>query len=989
MSYDLETLKQHRDALLLTEVAAWLHMFGKYHEDFLRGHHELDIQIPPDLSSGYPELFRLLTEPWPGPIWAQLPVPELNAASLSIFDLIKDHRNPNASSGLARLMWDAHGRGSGIEKGVLERFAPGQQTTIYPATALGRELEAVDLNELQARRNQLYAILERWLQGLRSANAAIDWATWRHDLIRRLEADFRTSVAETRRPMNDVTLFDQTAASVAMFKAALAQNLLSGWKDPVQRAVADKYKWRILRVGIDGLAFWGQAARLSDLLARKTLLTPALDAARTLLEETYPLGMEVYRDEDGSLFIMPDIADLLEITVDDGCLRDHLDKITAKALDQEASFTLELSQPTRNMLILGQLATAMLPDPTPSPQWLQTVWEGSRSNDICPVCGLRPQGPSKKAADRKVCNICERRRADRSKQWTADLKSTIWTDEVADVNGRLALVVGSFGQDAWLRGSAFSSVLMFDPATQHLTDPGRNNKQYDFDYNLLLQDLQQAVRRNQFTGNTLLDNLVLANARGGGFPQFYDIQVIDSDLDGLGPHPKAELLALAMLRQNPSFARIRRVWETTRAFWQTALNERGPDGSPLLPQPAPRLEIIPQNRHALDLGLFHTYELVINGIHISVVWDSDGTRFITCDNLAYLAKPEQLGRSVEQVLNEAKDRRRPITIEEPVGYGGKNKVWGTIVVETVHPLPDVYTPAIPILAEPRTFMALVPANRALDVVQAIKAKYEREMGKVRNRLPLTVGVVYAGRRTPLAALLDAGRRMLRRPAQVVQAEVKGVTPPDVLDTNWPTAVDVTLRLGEREIPIRVPTVMGDGTTPDVWYPYWQVAGKPTDRNRCFVGPDGEHWVHVCDLRPGDAVAFTPSTFDFEYLGTSGRRFEVAYGADGRRRGENCRQRPYLLEEVNDIERAWREISRRSTSQIRMVEALIETKRSAWEQPAGTLDVFPTFKQFVVDVLREAEVYSPALEQAALTSLLADALEIHLTIHKEKPQQEEA
>jgi hypothetical protein len=202
--------------------------------------------------------------------------------------------------------------------------------------------------------------------------------------------------------------------------------------------------------------------------------------------------------------------------------------------------------------------------------------------------------------------------------------------------------------------------------------------------------------------------------------------------------------------------------------------------------------------------------------------------------------------------------------------------------------------------------------------------------------------------------------MLRRPAQVVQAEVKGVTPPDVLDTNWPTAVDVTLRLGEREIPIRVPTVMGDGTTPDVWYPYWQVAGKPTDRNRCFVGPDGEHWVHVCDLRPGDAVAFTPSTFDFEYL-----------------------------EEVNDIERAWREISRRSTSQIRMVEALIETKRSAWEQPAGTLDVFPTFKQFVVDVLREAEVYSPALEQAALTSLLADALEIHLTIHKEKPQQEEA
>ena len=39
------------------------------------------------------------------------------------------------------------------------------------------------------------------------------------------------------------------------------------------------------------------------------------------------------------------------------------------------------------------------------------------------------------------------------------------------------------------------------------------------------------------------------------------------------------------------------------------------------------------------------------------------------------------------------------------------------------------------------------------------------MGKVRNRLPLTLGVVYGGRRTPLASLLDAGRRMLRHPAR--------------------------------------------------------------------------------------------------------------------------------------------------------------------------------------------------------------------------------
>ena len=123
---------------------------------------------------------------------------------------------------------------------------------------------------------------------------------------------------------------------------------------------------------------------------------------------------------------------------------------------------------------------------------------------------------------------------------------------------------------------------MFDPATRQLIDPGRSNKQYNFDYNLLLSDVQQAARRNQFIGNTLLDNLVLSTARGGGFAQFYDLHIIDSDLDEFGPHPRAEFLALAMLRQNPSFARIRRVWETTRAFWQETLPTET-EASPQLP----------------------------------------------------------------------------------------------------------------------------------------------------------------------------------------------------------------------------------------------------------------------------------------------------------------------------------------------------------------------------------------------------------------------
>jgi CRISPR-associated Csx11 family protein len=1012
MTVNLDVLRQHRDALLRAEVAAWLHMLGKFHEDFLNGNQDLDIQIPPDLPTTYPNLDHLLRTPWTGPIWNGLGIKELQANSLSIFDLAKEHRNPQAPTGLQRLLQDAHGRGSGIEKGVLNRFAPEQIGVVYLATALGQETR-VDLHELQNKRQALYNFLQDQLHQLQDLPAKLRnlsssseeeafskkfWRNFRPRFIQRLEQDFRTTVAETRRPLNDVTLFDQTAASVAFFKAALAQNLLVGWQDPYQQNVAQKYHWRLLRIGINGSAFWGQVSRIPDLLSRKALIRSALDEVQVFLEEIYPLGNEIYRDEDGSVFIVPDVTDLLRALVNGQTLEIYLQQLVAQALSGEATGTITMSHRTRNTLCFGEMVTAELPHPTPQlsqvKEWWRDIFYG---RDLCPVCGLRSQGPTEKALERKVCDTCEQRRTDRSKEWNTDLTTTIWTDEVANEHGRLALIVGRFGLETWLKGSALNSVLMFDPSQRELNDRERNKK-YQFSYSDLLKEIQDALsppKINQTLGKwaPLLDNLILTDARGGftKFNEIYDLYVSDTDLNRNRNTKEPGLFALAILRQPPSFARLRRIWETTRTFWQEVLptnpgriladslvaNKVGKGG--------PRLEIIPENRNNLNLGPFHTYELVVNGIPLSVVWDDTKKRFITCDNLDYLAKPEQLGQPVKDALEAQKGAS--LTLEEPVGYGAKNKVWGTITIKDVQELPDRYVPAIPILAEPRTFMALVPADKALEVVKAIKEKYEREMGKVRNRLPLTLGVVYFGRRIPLAAALDAGRRMLQRPAIEVMCKVKNVEPPNCTDQNWPRERRITLELNEQEITLSVPTVMGDGQTHDVWYPYWRVEGRPTNRTRWFIGPDSEHWVHICDLEPGDQVSFLPSTFDYEFLDTTARRFEVSYDASGQRRGPERRQRPYLLEQLDELEQAWQDISRLSKSQIHAVISTIETKREMWQKPSGAgalaLPGADVFRQFVCDTLREAGVYSDSLERAALNGMLRDALEIHLEIMKEE------
>lgn len=952
MSNGLDVLKQHRDALLLAEVAAWLHDMGKCADAFLQpdgaGFYAVACQGQPrvnphkaifepvelgqlpywsSLSPRRGQCSRLEEANHTTALWRTLKYLAIDLHSLDdvvslpgfglatvrelvlwgrplVSEQIQQFRSIlGASADTAAFLGRAHGASH------IEKEESGGAPSLFLSTPFG--FEYAKLEDLNTKLREVLI-------------SVVSPSVNRKDIVTQLKAQWGRALGDTRYPENEVTLWDWSGTVAALYKASLAGAMLGFQPQPAD------LRWRLLSVRFDGLSFLASVSRLPDLLARKVVLDDALNRVRQLLEEQYPLGTEVFRDENGSVFVVPG-CEKTNCSLDILTLQDSNSALLAELLRCAVwgAQWLDLQGEMRPVIKLdlmpwwGQDPRQAGNDEIPpvgehlkdvtspaDPQWAAEQWQ-SATADICSVCALRPQAPpNSKAGQRKVCEVCEQRREDRAEQWASNLTTTIWTDEVADDNGRLALVVGQFELERWLDGTQVQALTVTDPAQD--SSPNKAN----------------------------------------------------------------------VARKNPSFARIRRVWETTRTFWQEISDRLGAS----VGTGAARLEIRPQSDDKLDLGQFHTYELLVNGIRLSVVWDGDHHRFITCDNLNYLAKPEQLGTQVADVVK----RGRTFPLEEPVGYGGANRRLGTITVaQEVATLPEVYTPAIPILAEPRTFMALVPANKALDVVQAIKRKYETEMGKVRNRLPLTVGVVYAGRRTPLATLLDAGRRMLRRPCQTVKAEVRKLTPLNPLPDGWPGRVDVKLRLGEREIVVGVPTVMGDGTTPDVWYPYWQVAGRPTDRNRWFVGPDGEHWVHVCNLRPGDTVAFTSSTFDFEYLDVSSRRFEVAYGDDGRRLGKGKRQRPYLLEQVSDLKDAWQQISRLATSQIKGVEALIEAKRRDWGEPTGMLDVSPAFRQFVGDVLHEAEAHSEALEQAAIAGLLADALEIHLTIHKDKPQPKEA
>jgi hypothetical protein len=547
----------------------------------------------------------------------------------------------------------------------------------------------------------------------------------------------------------------------------------------------------------------------------------------------------------------------------------------------------------------------------------------------------------------------------------------------------------------------------------------------------LAQDIQQGLNepKHQFKKQSLLATLVPPNNRYGlNIVEFYNLRVKDTDLGSVSSTLNREkMLTLSLIRQPPSFARIRRTWETMRTFWEGV--ESDFEAAKVIVEVDERIQIqgkFTRNGSASELSkVSHTYELKIDGINVSVVCISSSGEFftfITADNLQrvapLLSAPKEAyinyKAAADYVVEKIEMSRKSniaFEIQESAGYNHSNQILGTLQVSDAHLKQFKYTPAITILAEPRTFMAIVPADKAINVANAIKAKYEVEMGKVRNRLPLTLGIVFAGSRTPLPAILDAGRRMLGQPTKADLWEVVGKVNKKV-DEGKPNSVikevELTLKSDKNgyKFSINVPTVMGDEKVEDAWYPYWCVeedssGNRPSGRQRQFESWNGKEWVHVLNLevseekddtdKKGDTVHFAPSRFDFEFLDTAARRFEISY-EDNKRRGSVHPARPYYLEQLNDFTRLWGMLSNNLfTSQIHNLIEAIETKRLEWQAKSDN----PTFENMIRMILKNADWKIPAdydhlvdidyLVGAACSGQLADVFKLYVRILK-KPSE---
>ena len=753
----------------------------------------------------------------------------------------------------------------------------------------------------------------------------------RKEWLKTMRAGLSRCMADNQRPINDVTLWDWGYLVASLTKAA-ARNLFH--RNGIVESF-EKLEFQTLRIYLDKLGLYTDSDKISDLLGKKEEMDCSLSKARDLIEHKLVLGNRIFHDETGDYYLLPGdmsdndkviLKDLIQHCFDkDLCPQVKFGKIVnAGDLDRNKSISVE---PIKSLL------TNLREDANKESRFehgnnfnsFADEWDDRKERlenaEICCVCGLRPVGsPIKgsnseqeklleswatqdKAWERHICRLCLSRRGRRAKKWAESEKNlsgpTIWSDEVADDRGGIALIVGTFGLKHWLDGSALECT---------------------------------RLSRNYL--------------------------------------------------KNPSPARLYRITETTRTFWQNVNDDVIRDNQA---SKRSRLRFVPDNPKKIDqlIGAFHTCELKFKGITFACVWDCLNKHFLSIENLAGLSVRH--GLDIEQLKTELKPDSYVLSL--PSSYGHKGTKTCNVDIKLIAPSTD-YIPVIPLLAESSLFMCLISAKEALKTANTVIEKYESEMNKVQDRLPLGIGLVFFPRRTPLRAVMEAGHSM----RDMLYAKVNEQW---CVDSNKRDHVQRTLRF-QNGRSLTFSTSIGENEKEeDPWY-LW-----------CFKSEGQENGLkdsaqQLKDIKKGDTIRIYPGRFDFEFLDTAGRRFDICYDGDGRRAR---RTRPFYLADVKLMNRLWEHIRYLKSSQIHQIIRLIETKREEWTLARHSLGLLTyqledVFHRFVHDTLAGArwsknhpwseidEKERNELVDAGFCGILTDVAELRLTILKSPLNEEQ-
>ena len=977
-------LRDHRAALLACETIGWLHMAGKAHPDFVQ-------QQASDAMKG--------GTTWDELKWAKNVIskfgtlPNVGAQAIAPSDLFEKHRG--RSDGLLGLLQAAHAMASGIEKNTPADYQKQPSAQTWLTTAFGHPVQNLLGNTPPTilasgawsnTEQQIGALLDGLAARLNDPTNLNEWIKWRNGAIGSagwLREAFTTTLAETRVPNNDVTLWDQSFITAALFKAAAAGAVLSGTSFEWGNSSKANTRWRVLTVGIGAEHYEARAVRIGDWTGTRDAIAAFFDEVCAFVEVDLAIGACVYRDERTISFTFPGQRFDGKGSVDDALaetfrasIETKLDEL-AKTHAFETPPLVRLSSSTRSFTSMSRELTdarRVLEVPVHRPWSIAS--DGSKGKHVCPVTLVRAGEPSNNGSDRKqdASKSAYDRRTGRRATWEKNGGDTIWISEIADENDRVALLTFSLGLEGWLDGTHVDSLRAQSVVEWRTNNASLTTIDASTPRDSLRTHVEGFVKNPTKAAKGTLTNAALSSLNDGfahetSIEDFFHKVVEDragapawSSLDDA---TRTAWLTHQLFRKNASPGRVHRFWRTTRAFFAEALEEfraliSGQGGSR-----TQRLSLtISGNTSGLRVGEVYAGRLpsAPNAPFEILRRASD---FVTVCNLARVLGPDGDPVKLKGTKFEAAGDdgvRHQFTIDNAVNVNGE---LGT------------YRPLIVLEENPERFRVLVPLGAEAACVEHVITKWRKEMSRVWDRLPLRVGVIGFPRKTPFQAVIEATRNV-EDDLAVGSVEKWRVTSStaQAATTTQPAKTALSFeRPDERNEVVDVPALLADGRD-DVYYPNLAVVGAEREpREFTAPRPGGSSVVYrrAADLKVDDEVCVEPSRYASLFLDSTARRFEPV--------------QVHPLSEWDRRRSIWDQVRAAvpSPTAARAVEQSLREARERWSDADGALDetAWSTWVRTVLaNEWNASERDLNNLEQAARDGLLERVLSWHLHVLKQ-------
>jgi len=980
-------------------------------------------------------------------------------AKTSLYSFIKEHHLDREDSDpvndivnllIASDRWD-----SDEDKG--EAFTQQSICNTFMSNVFGFEkLIQVDYEQ---ERERIYDILIKLLKGHDEKSIIETLKESRFDLFKNLKNSFDKTLGMTARAANDVSLWEHSYMTATILRALIAESIIRNMNRGLDQQypfiidknnkdrkgqIKKKKPFTILSIGWNFFGFLSESEQISDVIGKIEVLNIIKEQIKQKIELNYLLGNHIFEDNEGLYFLIPasfilnQNKDLIEQihTVFNEYTNGHLIPQIYRSVKGSRLSKLLPNAITnlKNQVIKSSLQNFNV---FFKPKWIEE-WKNKSSKNglVCILCG-KDMGKNNKE---RYCKACEQFKKMGRKQKSV-LPQTIYLDEIAWNNeiknyGKIALFILRFDLTNWFNGKYIKSnfiskyddkkIMMLKSYYQsELFNDGKFNKIYIKDLLSLGALVQWIHGKNENVWESAkkevnkcidkLENLSkfakneLANIKDSLervkielddknqclveeiFKKNLNFNVINEELKNKLKNIESEYLGdyrieqkrkkvingdkdeiLNIFLKNSSPSRLMRVWNDTLKFF-SELEKNICTSSSIIE----RFEFNLKNKskkYLDNLAYECNLQYGVNSQKGEIIFQNDKLITIT----------PHLNKSIKKRFPcDFNIKNNEVQIDKSI-YNKLNIKAYRIISKTAN-----------------QFIFLVSAHNSFEILNKIISKSQEKLGKAFGKLPLNIGIIYFKRKSPLSFVLDSARRFLDNfDSEHIKINSKKSIPMFEIKRTYENKIKA--KRNKNEYKLKIAHMLGNGET-DFYHPYLMV--KNPDDNTIDVR-EKINEKHILDLKEGDQVLFHPSFFDFQFLDSNTRRFDIFYDDDNndkkklkdwnKRKSDpfgEFKSRPYILEDIerfNKIKEILKTLG--SWSLIRDIEELLIAKKKEWSNNENYLiKGDKTFEIFIETVL-ENKIRSKTkakfkkwdktkifLKNSILEGIFFDAIELFHTI----------